>query len=128
MKALMISAIRKAETWLRVVGNQDAECSFCGTCASVCPVDCFDVLPGEQPWTLRASVGSSCIEGKGVSCRMCEDACEHRAIGFEPRIGGGSSMAISQKNCTGCGACVLACPVRAISVGEAAPNTKEAAS
>lgn len=93
-------------------------CTFCAGCRDICPNDCFFVRSEHQePWALEARIGKSCVELSGVACRVCQDACEQDAIRFRPVAGGRSQPAVVSERCTGCGACVRGCPVRAISVG-----------
>lgn len=99
-----------------IVDFSHATCTFCGVCADSCESGCFEVRPDEKPWPLAAQISAACVEPKGVSCRMCEDACEARAIRFRPMLGGRASPAIDLDRCTGCGACVAPCPVKAISI------------
>lgn len=89
-------------------------CTLCGACAAVCPEGAFDGTAA--PLIGRAMISSACVEAKGVACRMCEGACEPSAIRFRPAIGGRSIVHISETDCTGCGACVRACPVAAITI------------
>jgi ferredoxin-type protein NapF len=107
---------------LPAIRFEKADCTFCGACATACPVDCFDTAR-EEPWTIRAHIGESCIETRGVACRMCEDVCDQKAIRMRPRLGGGCATSVSHELCTGCGTCSGICPVGAITVRE--PSRKE---
>jgi len=70
----------------------------------------------DQAWGLRAVVGKSCLEYKGVSCRACESWCDPEAIRFRPALGGRSDILLDQSICNGCGACVAPCPQGAITI------------
>jgi len=92
------------------------ECTFCGACAQACPETLFRPL-GEKPWRLRAAIGlESCLAGSGIHCETCRDACPEQAVRFAPRIGGPPLPDVLSEACSGCGACVGACPVKAISL------------
>ena len=91
-------------------------CTFCAQCRDACESDCFEPDPAHQPWALQAHVQKNCVEASGVTCRICQDKCAHGAILFQPLLGGCSQPSVLAERCTGCGACVGACPVRAISV------------
>lgn len=67
-----------------------------------------------------ARVGDGCLEARGVVCRACGDACDVRAMGFLPLAGGLAIALVDPNLCTGCGECIAACPVKAISI-EGAP-------
>lgn len=110
-----------------IVDFANAECTFCEACREACEQGCFD-LKARSPWTLKASVSKSCVEIKGVACRVCQDACEASAIRFRPQIGGRSLPEISSGDCTGCGACVATCPVSAISIAPEETNTTKVTS
>lgn len=72
---------------------------------------------------LVAVVSEVCIETAGTACRACESVCDTDAIRFRPRLGGGSTLTITDA-CTGCGACPERCPVGAISMQ---PRAKQGA-
>lgn len=67
----------------------------------------------EQP---SARIAACCLEEQGTSCRLCEDACDVRAIGLRPLGRGLNRIVIAKDRCTGCGVCIPVCPVSAISV------------
>jgi ferredoxin-type protein NapF len=90
------------------------ECTFCGECVKACVERALK--PGALAWTLRPLVGSDCLAHKHVVCRSCADACGTRAIRFAP--GGAALPHLLRCDCTGCGACVGACPVSAIAMRE----------
>lgn len=96
-------------------------CTFCAACAEACPEDVFD-LDRSPPWQAKARIDEGCLEGRGVSCRACEDACEARALRARPQIGGTAVMVLDAEACTGCGACVPVCPVDAIAIHPSEPE------
>ena len=63
-----------------------------------------------------AAVGTACLTLKGVYCQNCRDACEPRAVRFEPSLGVVASPRIDPVACTGCGDCVPICPSAAITL------------
>ena len=68
----------------------------------------------QAPWSIRARIGSACLAVQGVLCRLCEEPCEETAIRFRPALGGYALPEIDGEACSGCGACVSACPAQAI--------------
>lgn len=93
-----------------------AHCTFCGACAEACAVDVFD-LSRAPAWQVTARIAESvCLVQLGVHCESCRDSCPERAISFCPRIGGPPEPKIAADSCTGCGACLSTCPVRAIAL------------
>lgn len=118
--ACPVGIITKGHAGYPIVVLATAGCTFCGACADACEVGCFDRAQGRRPWDLKASISAACVETKGVACRMCEAACETSAIRFRPRLGGGSTPSVEHSGCTGCGACIAPCPVKAITVASPA--------
>ena len=104
------------ESGLPEVDFTRGECTFCGTCAEVCPAPVFD--RAAAPWAVAAWVGQSCLAAAGVVCQACRDCCPVDAIRFRPVPGRVARPEIDLESCTGCGACVAPCPVAAIRVGE----------
>lgn len=99
------------------------ECTFCGTCAGVCASKALDRAEATPPWSLRAQVRrEACLAAQGIVCASCQDACPERAIRFDPPVGARRTPMVDAAACTGCGACVGACPVTAVSLAaEATP-------
>jgi len=97
------------------VGFANGGCIFCGRCAAACTRDAFVRAPdAHASWPWRARVSDSCLEGKGIVCRACEVSCDEDAIEFRPEPGGRTVVFMAPERCSGCGACVSGCPVRAI--------------
>ena len=92
------------------------ECSFCAACVAACPSGALQRQAAQSPWSLRATIGDSCLARRRVECRVCGDLCAAAAIRFVPQRGGPSLPLLDAARCTGCGACVAPCPVRAIVV------------
>lgn len=88
------------------------ECTFCGDCISACTEGALLMpLLGRWPW--RAALGEGCLAQQGVVCQACRDACGEQAIRFPPGAGLGTPQ-IDAAACTGCAACVAACPTAAL--------------
>lgn len=97
-------------------------CTFCDACAAACDRGAFEPARAQRPpWDVTVRAGDACLEAHGIVCRACEGACEAAAIGFRPLGAGRARITISQAACTGCGACIAACPVAALSPARAAP-------
>lgn len=88
------------------------ECTFCNACTEACEPS---ALRAENAWIWRAKIDSKCLSVNGVHCRSCEDHCDERAIGFRLQTGGKALPILDDAICTGCGGCIAACPVGAIS-------------
>jgi len=99
-------------------------CTFCGDCLTACLPRALrrdaDTLAWQPPWQLKARIGASCLAQQDVVCRSCGDACGETAIRFRPRLGGAALPELDAARCTGCGACVGVCPVRAITMADSA--------
>ncbi len=106
-----------------VVDFNRGGCTFCGDCDTACvPRDgrpaaidrtAFD---GADRLPVLAHLGGACISLQGVTCRLCGDPCDPRAIKFRPLPGGRVLPEIADESCNGCGVCVSACPVGALSM------------
>lgn len=105
-----------------IVDFAQGECTFCGACADACPEPgCFDSARAMPAWRVRAEIKpETCVETRGVSCRMCEDVCSAAAIAFKPSGGGRRQAQVLDDICSGCGACRVVCPVGAIGMFESA--------
>jgi len=94
-------------------------CTFCQDCVAACDEGALTTNNTEQlPWNITANVSSECISLHGVACRSCADSCEEEAITFRLQVGGISQPEINTGSCTGCGFCIVTCPVKAIKISE----------
>ncbi len=113
MDACPEGIVAAADGGLPAIDFARGGCTFCAACAQACPEHLF--VPHERPpWPHRAVIGTGCLTRQGVVCRSCQDACEVRAIRFAPAPGAVAQPSLDAGTCTGCGACVGACPVDAI--------------
>jgi len=101
------------------------ECTFCSKCADACEAGAFrnrstekldSSIQSSKPWTLQVSFATTCLSLNAVVCRSCSDNCDEQAINFKLKLGGISEPLFTQEVCTGCGACVSVCPVRAVQI------------
>ena len=90
-----------------------AGCTFCGACVTACETGALSrSVSAPVPW--RVAVSDECLSIRGVMCRACADECEMRAIRFRAQPGGRAEVSVVSDACSGCGACIRFCPVRAI--------------
>jgi ferredoxin-type protein NapF len=72
--------------------------------------------PADPARPRTAVISSACLARNRVVCRNCGELCGPRAIRFTIAAGGVSAPEVDSRACTGCGDCVPACPVSAISL------------
>jgi ferredoxin-type protein NapF len=115
--------LAKAADGKPVVDFSKGGCTFCGDCATACAS--HGALPtaldrkasvGSARLPVLARLGATCISIQGVTCRLCGDPCDVRAIKFRPLPGGRVLPEIADESCNGCGTCVSTCPVGALSM------------
>lgn len=106
------------------VDFERGECTFCGKCAEACEADAFNqgAHTPDNAWKLDVEVKSSCLSMNSIVCRSCFDYCDVRAIHFRLISGAVAIPDIDAGRCTGCGACLFACPVNAVSIKNASPE------
>lgn len=101
------------------------ECTFCFDCVEACgsgalskqSLALWQADPTTRsPLPYKAVIGEACLSSNGVTCRVCGDICETRAIKFQLAIGGKAFPSIDLTACNGCGACKAPCPVNVISI------------
>ena len=114
------SVLVRGEGGLPVFEPARGECTFCGDCAAACGARAFAPL-SMPPWTLQARVGDACLAARGIVCSSCRDACGESAIRFPPTRAIPRPL-VEADRCTGCGACVAACPTAAIAIAAPAPE------
>jgi ferredoxin-type protein NapF len=119
-KACLAACPTQILVWVRgypEVQFSQGECTFCGACRDACVPQALKQAPDQQPpWPIKAVIANTCLAQRDVVCRSCSDACGESAIRFPPRLGSAALPELLATNCTGCGACVAACPANAISV------------
>ncbi|AIB14886.1 ferredoxin (plasmid) [Azospirillum argentinense] len=116
--------IRRGDGGFPEVDFRRSECSFCAACADSCPEPVFD-RAAASPWTLAVRIGPSCLAINRVVCRSCRDACPESAIRFALAPGGVAVPVVENNACTGCGACLAACPADAVTL-QPGPETAHA--
>jgi len=110
------SILKKARGGYPIVDFSNNECTFCGDCLTVCKPRALQKNEAAPPWNLIACVNAGFLSSAGITCRVCGDRCDARAITFKHAVGGKVTPVIDLPRCTGCGACVAPCPVDAIQI------------
>ena len=82
-----------------------------------CPESLFDTEQ-EQPWLLDLDISKDCFAKRDIVCQSCGDVCDTQAISFVYETTAIAKPIINKDACTACGACVGACPAKAITVVE----------
>lgn len=74
-----------------------------------------------------AEVSASCLAVNGITCSVCADPCEPRALRVRPMLGGRALPMIDAAACSGCGDCLAVCPVGALALVPVPATPEEAA-
>lgn len=99
------------------VALRGSECTFCGACADACAEPVFD-LDHSPPWPVVAEISGNCLMVAGISCQLCTDICEPRALRLDLGVRPVGAIRLDTAACTGCGACLSLCPSDAITLSD----------
>ncbi len=102
-------------------------CTFCADCTQACDTGALDKTAA-RPWNWVARIENRCLNQSGVSCRLCEEFCDTRALSIRPALGGRYQVLIDASACSGCGACIGPSPAGAISLTPSRPDRAETSS
>ncbi|AHD02441.1 ferredoxin-type protein NapF [Leisingera methylohalidivorans] len=95
------------------INFRGGECTFCAACAEACPESVFDLaLP--IPWPVTVQITSNCLNADGIACQLCTDICDPCALRMDLSVRPVGAIQVDAGACTGCGACLAACPNNAI--------------
>ncbi|KIC09462.1 ferredoxin [Leisingera sp. ANG-M1] len=97
------------------INFRGSECTFCEVCAEACPKPVFDLLQ-PSPWPVTVSIGDDCLLSAGISCQLCTDSCDPRALRMDLSVRPVGAIRIDPEACSGCGACLATCPNDAIAI------------
>jgi ferredoxin-type protein NapF len=87
-------------------------CSYCAACVQVCPID-IEMDADARPVIGAAVLNrDTCIAWDDVICMTCQGRCDYGAINTEHQ----RRARVDPDRCTGCGMCIAACPVNALSI------------
>lgn len=91
----------------------------CSLCSQVCPSGSISLFSPEDKKKIimgKAEIDlDKCWLSNNRECNRCEVSCRYDALAIGAGEEGGEALPIiDQKLCTGCGACVVICPARAI--------------
>ena len=114
VKACPTGLLSKSADGTPAVSFKNAECTFCSDCVSSCETGAL--VQSDTPWDLSAQISTACLSQQGITCRVCGDRCDARAISFQLALKGRALVVLDDDACTGCGACVAPCPVDAITI------------
>ncbi|PCI41618.1 MAG: ferredoxin-type protein NapF [Rhodospirillaceae bacterium] len=101
------------------VNFKSGECTFCKACVDVCVDDALHIdadASEPKPWHMLAKIDDKCLSANAITCRVCGDRCDVRAIQFKLAVGGIADPIIDDALCTGCGACVAPCPTNSVTI------------
>lgn len=94
------------------------DCTFCGECAAACQTGAFGDTAA-TPWPVTVALGAGCLMPAGIACRLCTDACDRGALGFDMALRPVGGIAVVADACTGCGACLPVCPTGRLTLHDA---------